>query len=90
MPSATTPARKARYDRNIAYIDSKRNVPCHDCGGTFPLVCMDLHHIEEGTKMNLYGTSIKNALKTMSRQRIDEELNKCVVLCACCHRIRHQ
>lgn len=89
MPSTNDPVRQARWDKNIAYIDSKRDVPCHDCGGTFPLVCMDFHHIDEETKYKPGRSSMKNTMKEWGRKKIDEELDKCVVLCACCHRIRH-
>jgi hypothetical protein len=89
MPSTNDPVRQARWDRNLEYIDSRRDVPCYDCGGRFPLVCMDLHHIDESIKGKFYGSSIKNTLKDRSRKRIDEELDKCVVLCANCHRVRH-
>ena len=91
MPSTKDPVRRARWDKNLAYINSKRNVPCADCGGTFPLICMDLHHIEPETKdrSGHKNVSIKNKMKEWGRKRIDEELDKCVVLCANCHRIKH-
>ena len=89
MPTTKDPVRQARWDKNLAYINSKRNVPCSDCGGEFPLVCMDFHHIDESTKRSTYGTSVAHNLKDRSKKVIDEELDKCVVLCANCHRIRH-
>jgi hypothetical protein len=84
--------RKDRYKRNIEYIDSKRDVPCADCGNSFPIFCMDFHHIDEQDpflKKSKKTQSVKHFLKRRSRQKIDEELDKCVVLCANCHRIRH-
>jgi len=89
---------KERQSLRKAYIEAKKNVPCHDCGKSFPPCCMDLHHIEEKDDLlkgrhktgNLRnGKSIGSTMKCWSIQKIDEEFRKCVVLCACCHRIRH-
>jgi len=75
------------------YIRSKKRVPCHDCGQSFPEYCMDFHHIDEEEKApqlkNIQNPSFSTYLSRWSIQRIDEEINKCVILCACCHRIRH-
>ncbi len=89
---------KQRVQNRKSYILEKKNVPCCDCGGKFPPCCMDFHHVEERDQLlkNRYGTgkvrngkSILSEMKTWSIGRIDEELKKCVVLCANCHRIRH-
>lgn len=75
--------------KNIEYIESKKRVPCMDCGGEFPEYCMDFHHLDEETKPGVGNKSIKHYLKDYSRKVIDEELAKCVLVCANCHRIRH-
>jgi hypothetical protein len=80
--------RKNQYE----YILSKKRVPCSDCGGLFPEVCMDFHHLDEETKENSlkkWRTSMSGRMRRWSKKRIDEELEKCVVICANCHRIRH-
>ena len=87
MPSTKDPVRAARWAERIEYINSKKRVPCADCGGEFPEYCMDFHHIVDKPYLNR--VSIKNYLKDRSVKRIDEELDKCVVVCANCHRIRH-
>ena len=84
-----TPATILRRQKKVEYIDSKRRVPCADCGGTFPEYCMDFHHKDPSTKKERGTVSIKNRLKHLSDDKINEELEKFVVLCACCHRIRH-
>ena len=68
------------------YIDSKKNVPCADCGNSYPTKVMDFHHRNESEKDLFFESS---RMKLWSIKRIDEELDKCVVLCANCHRIRH-
>ena len=86
-------SRQTRHKKRWEYIQSKKNVPCADCGNSFPNVCMDFHHTNEETKeQSLKGynkSSMAMRMKKWSIKKIDEELNKCVVLCACCHRIRH-
>ena len=85
------PRSKEGEIRQIEYIKSKRNVPCMDCGGTFPVCCMDFHHVDEETKNSLIGRkSFLHVMKKYSVERIDEEIDKCVIVCANCHRIRHQ
>lgn len=55
---------------------------CMDCGGVFPAYAYDFHHIN--------GRDVKiNTLTGLSRVAMLEEVNKCVLLCAVCHRGRH-
>lgn len=57
---------------------------CFDCKRTFPLCVYDFHHLDNSTKdMN------PSKALTMKVERMNEELEKCVMLCANCHRIRH-
>ena len=57
---------------------------CNDCGGVFPLSVYDFHHVDPSTKEGNPSEFIK-----MSDENMKEELAKCVLLCANCHRIRH-
>ena len=85
-------ARKKRREKYANYILTKKQVPCLDCGNSFPEYCMDFHHIDEESKDILLKTdrsSMVNNMKKWGKKKIDEELSKCVVLCANCHRIRH-
>ncbi len=89
---------KSWYDRNkqkhIAYV--KRNTlerareaaalkdgPCTDCGGRFPPCVMDWDHVS-GEKFS----NVANYAKNGSRQKLLEEIAKCELVCANCHRIR--
>jgi hypothetical protein len=66
------------------YLDSfKINKPCTDCDHKFPPVCMDFHHRDPKSKdINLSSARTKSS--------IEAEIPKCDLLCACCHRLRHQ
>ena len=68
---------------SIIYLGSK----CNDCTvsyPTFPYVVFDFHHLNPKEKDFNW-----DKLKLQSAETIFEELNKCVLLCANCHRLRH-
>ena len=66
-----------------------------DCGQEFPSCVMDFHHLDEESKdptLKKRGQRHQSMLEQMSKwsmARIDAELERCVVLCSNCHRIRH-
>lgn len=76
--------RKSRAKRRTSYRQAMWNYllqhPCVDCGETDPLV-LEFDH--EADKLSEVGTLVRNgyAWKT-----ILEEIDKCVVRCANCHR----
>lgn len=59
---------------------------CADCGGVFPPAVYDFHHVDPTEKEYNLGNIIR---RKRNREIIAEELSKCVLLCANCHRIRH-
>lgn len=58
--------------------------PCADCGQSFPTSAMDIHHTDPTLKRG--NLTMSTALSLVEVLR---ELEHCVALCACCHRIRH-
>ncbi|QXL90328.1 hypothetical protein [Salmonella phage NINP13076] len=56
---------------------------CILCGEKEP-VALDLHHIDESTK----DANVSDLMRRGTKRLIDE-MNKCVVLCANCHRKVH-
>lgn len=54
---------------------------CFKCNKQYPLVCYDFHH--QYGKINGVGFMMMNA----SVKSLSEEISKCVLLCANCHRI---
>lgn len=57
---------------------------CFDCKQSFPDCVYDFHHLDPLTK----DKNIK-AIFNLSWNKILIELNKCILLCSNCHRIRH-
>lgn len=58
--------------------------PCYDCGGVFPPEAMDWDH-RPGTNKCF---DISKGVRTYSEEAVIDEINKCQLVCACCHRIR--
>jgi len=58
---------------------------CNDCGGSFPDCVYDFHHLDMSTKE----ANPSKILRLKDRSKVISELNKCILLCANCHRIRH-
>lgn len=58
--------------------------PCADCGKFYPPCCMDFDHVR--------GKKVDNVSKLAARrvpvQEILDEVAKCELVCAICHRIR--
>ena len=72
-----------RVERNQAFLAWIRsNNACHDCGQWYDPVCMQFHHVEPG-KYSVTDVHIPHT-------RLTEEIERCVLLCANCHCIRHK
>lgn len=61
--------------------------PCTDCKGVFPPCCMDYDHRDGSVKHKNVATLVGEGY---SRKSILEEVAKCDLVCANCHRIRTQ
>jgi len=70
----------ARQER----VGAIKDVPCADCGGRFPAICMDFDHVR-GAKVGNISGMIR---KAFSWELILVEIEKCEVVCSNCHRIR--
>lgn len=67
----------------VAYINSKKTA-CTKCGCDDP-ACLDFHHRNHADKI----TEVSLAAARWSIKRIQEEIDKCDVLCSNCHRKLH-
>jgi len=59
--------------------------PCQDCGVQFDPVCMDFDHRNPEEKVMDVGFMV---VGRYAKQRILDEIAKCDLVCANCHRLR--
>lgn len=64
------------------WVNLKKAAPCKDCGGTFPPVCMDFDHLGDKS------FEIAKHYARVGIKRLEQEIAKCDLVCANCHRIR--
>lgn len=69
----------------IKYILEQKNKPCTDCGISYPSYVMDFDHLPQYEKLFAIGRTITYH---KSFKALKEELAKCELVCANCHRIR--
>lgn len=89
-PKQTQEARDKNNELQRNRINSKRQKlinqlgdKCSDCHKSFPSCAYDFHHVNPKDKSHPIRFS-------QSWDKILKEAKKCVLLCACCHRIRHE
>ena len=66
-------------------VEDAKAQPCYACGKEFPFQAMDLHHLDPTTKV----AGIAELQRVASYVTLQEEIDKCVPLCAICHRLFH-
>lgn len=78
--------RRRKHDQNLynkgkELVNKYKDVPCADCGHKYPPCVMDFDHIKDTKKFTI-------ANKLRSVELLLQEIAKCEVVCANCHRIR--
>ena len=71
------------YEMKRLLVRWLKECPCGDCQRTFPVECMDFDHVS-GVKV----IEIAHAVTALSLNDLIREIEKCDLVCACCHRIR--
>ena len=74
-------AKQAFKDEAIQYLGGK----CAHCSGVFHRNVYDFHHIDPTTKTE----NIGRLLQSRNWETVKPELDKCILLCANCHRMHH-
>jgi hypothetical protein len=75
---------RRRKDRILARLNVERARGCSRCSEDDPR-CLDFHHAK-GPKLFTLAEAVS---RSHSMKKVEEELAKCVVLCANCHRKEH-
>lgn len=84
---ALTKKKADRRRQQREFIQQVKSQPCVDCGVAYPHWIMDFDHVRGTKKVNVSYL----ARNTVSWETIKEEIAKCDVVCANCHRQRtHQ
>lgn len=73
---------KIKQAEDTAWMRSMKTDPCTDCGVAFPPTCMDWDHVRGTKKYEIA------RMRGFARATILEEMTKCDLICANCHRIR--
>lgn len=70
---------------NVEYVEYRKECGCQKCGEKRKFA-LDFHHINPEEKEDKIAQMISN---NYSLDRVKEEMKKCIVLCANCHREFH-
>lgn len=82
-------ARKAGDRASLKqWLDDLKDNPCEDCKNKYPPIVMDWHHIKKKSPKAKYG--MFHLAYAYGKAAVLAEIKKCVLLCANCHRLRHQ
>lgn len=73
---------KTRRQKYKAMVDRFKVNPCLDCGGHFHPECMDFDHVR-GDKLFSISAGFNRSAEDFA-----DELDKCELVCANCHRTR--
>lgn len=74
--------KEMRERRYKEFLKLKEGLSCIICGESDP-ACLDFHHLDESKKEYQISDLV------MSREKMKEELKKCIPVCANCHRKIH-
>ena len=75
--------RNWRQKRRNMFNDYKSNIGCFRCGEQHP-ACLEFHHLDPSEK----DISIRTMVR-LKGENLSKELDKCILVCANCHREIH-
>jgi len=74
---------KTKREKRVEWHAFKSTLKCTNCGFSHP-AALDFHHVDRKDKKSVHMLAQNGNYKSAK-----EEIKKCVVLCANCHRIHH-
>lgn len=75
---------RARTKELRLLVEKAKDVACLDCGVKYPSFVMDFDHVRGEKVMNISAMVTRG----FSVKKLLEEIDKCDVVCANCHRLR--
>ena len=89
LSKANYDKRKENGERLGCWIKNRfESIPCIDCERVFPFCAMDFDHRPEEIKSFCIGHKGSNRITPKNIAMVMEEIDKCDLVCATCHRIR--
>ena len=77
---------KRKIENKEKLTQLKQKIPCSACAEYHPACCMDYHHLDSSVKEK----GVSQMIQGNSWQKIEEEISKCILVCANCHRKIHE
>ena len=74
---------KNRKKKRVAWQEFKASLSCTKCNFSHP-AALDFHHVDRTDHR-----SVNKLVQDGQYKKAHEEIKKCIVLCANCHRIHH-
>lgn len=74
---------RAKAAESLKIMRELKNKPCTDCGGLFHYSSMDFDHVDDNKI-----TGVAKLAGTGQIDKMLEEIAKCELVCASCHRYR--
>jgi hypothetical protein len=71
-----------------AIIEAAKDQPCVDCGKRYPTCVMEFDHVR-GEKKFTVSQINRSTPNSTGLRALEDEIAKCDVRCANCHRLRH-
>lgn len=84
LEKARSKFQKHRVDLREEIQSLKEAAGCQDCKGMFPYYVLDFDHREGTEKIS----DVSKIAASLRRDMVMEEIKKCDVVCANCHRVR--
>lgn len=75
----------AHKERRRVALNALKDLPCMDCDRKFPPYCMEFHHRDPKEKVSDVSHLFVGSYAWAT---ILKEIEKCDLICVCCHRIR--
>lgn len=83
--AAAAANRRTKQTKRLRVAKIKEASPCADCEVNYPAAVMEFDHVR-GEKIGNVATMVSNGRPW---DQIQKEINKCDLVCANCHRLRH-